>query len=96
MAKIIFLDPAIEEFKAAVDYYNLQSEGLGFEFALEVKRTLKRISQYPLAWHILSPNTRRCRTNRFPYGVVYFLREKQIVVIAIMHLHRAPKAWTLQ
>ena len=47
MEKIVFLEPAIEEFEATVDYYNLQSEGLGFEFALEIKRTLERISQYP-------------------------------------------------
>lgn len=93
MEKIFFLEPAVEEFKTVVDYYNLQSEGLGFEFALEVKRTLKRISQYPLAWHILSNNTRRCRTNRFPYGVIYSIEEKQIIVVAIMHLHRAPKPW---
>lgn len=93
MQRIIFLDAAVEELEAAVDYYNLQSEGLGFEFALEIKRTLKRISDYPSAWHILSPNTRRCRTNRFPYGVVYSQREKQIIVVAIMHLHRDPKVW---
>ena len=50
MNKIIFLDPAIEEFQLAVDYYNTQSEGLGFEFALEVKRTLQRIVTHPSAW----------------------------------------------
>ena len=96
MEKIVFLEPAIEEFEAAIDYYNLQSEGLGFEFALEIKRTLERISQYPSAWHILSPNTRRCRTNRFPYGIIYAQREKKIIVVAIMHLHRAPQIWPIQ
>ena len=95
MKEIIFLDSAIEEFELAVDYYNLQREGLGFEFALEVRRTLARISAYPLAWHILSPNTRRCRTNKFPYGIIYSLRDKQIIVVAIMHLHKAPKSWTV-
>jgi len=34
--KISFLKIAQIEFEEAVDYYNHQSEGLGFDFALEV------------------------------------------------------------
>lgn len=45
-----FLQPAEAEFVDAITYYNLQSEGLGYEFAAEVKRTLGRIIQYPDAW----------------------------------------------
>ena len=93
MERIIFLDPATKEFELAVNYYNTQSEGLGFEFALEVKRSLERIVKYPLAWHRLSPNTRRCRTNRFPYGIIYSIKELNIVVAGVMHLHQAPKSW---
>lgn len=93
MDKVIFLDPAVREFESAVEFYNSQSEGLGFEFALEVKRTLERVVKYPLAWHSLSANTRRCRTNRFPYGVVYHQKESKIIVAAIMHLHQAPRIW---
>ena len=37
------LGPANVEFAEAVAYYNLQSEGLGYEFAAEVKRTIARI-----------------------------------------------------
>jgi hypothetical protein len=40
-----FLEPAEYEFKEAIDYDNHIS--LGFECALEVKRTLERILQYP-------------------------------------------------
>ena len=95
MEKILFLDPAVKEFELAIEYYNRQSEGLGFEFALEVKRTLERIARYPLAWHPLSTNSRRCRIIRFPYAVVYSMREKKIIVIAIMHLHQKPRSWSL-
>ncbi len=88
-----FLDPAEREFTEAIAYYNLQSEGLGYEFAAEVKRTLGRIVQYPDAWTPLSSRTRRCRTNRFPYGIVYQVRKAEILVVAVMHLHRQPEHW---
>jgi len=91
--KIDFLSPATAEFKDTIAHYNLQSEGLGFEFAAEVKRTLERIVQYPEAWSPLSKRTRRCRTNRFPYGVIYQIRGEIILVVAIMHLSRAPRMW---
>jgi hypothetical protein len=45
--KIEFLPPARAELTDAISYYNTQSEGLGYEFAAEVKRTLERIVQYP-------------------------------------------------
>jgi hypothetical protein len=45
--KIEFLPPARAELTDAISYYNTQSEGLGYEFAAEIKRTLGRIAQYP-------------------------------------------------
>jgi hypothetical protein len=52
------LDPAEAELLEAIACYNSQSEGLGFEFAAEVKRTIERIVQYPNAWAPLSKRTR--------------------------------------
>ena len=88
-----FLDPADAEFVDAIAYYNLQSEGLGYEFAAEVKRTIGRILQYPEAWTSLSKRTRRCRTNRFPYGVIYQLRGDSILIVAIQNLRKHPDSW---
>jgi hypothetical protein len=88
--KIEFLEPAKTEFTEAVLYDNDQSEGLGYEFGAEVKRTIERIVQYPEAWPQLSKRSRRCRTNRFPYGLIYQIREESILIIAVMHLSRNP------
>ena len=91
--KVEFLDPAETEFIEAIGYYNGESEGLGYEFAAEVNRTIGRIMEYPNAWAQVSKRTRRCRTNRSPCGVMYQIRSDMILIVAIMHLHRDPESW---
>ncbi|MCX5644735.1 MAG: type II toxin-antitoxin system RelE/ParE family toxin [Phycisphaerae bacterium] len=94
--RVEFLDPATKELVEAIAYYNEQSEGLGYRFAAEVRRTLSRIVQYPHAWPPISKRTRRCRTIGFPYGIVYQASEDVILVAAVMHLHRHPNSWKLR
>src|ERR1700723_2726964 len=91
--KCEFLPPARAELEDAVYYYDAQQRGLGDEFAKEVALTIQRILKHPRAWEKLSRQTRRCRTNRFPYGVAYLSRREGILIIAIAHLHRKPIYW---
>jgi len=91
--RVTFSTAAHQELLDAVDYLNLQSEGLGFEFAAEVRRTLDRIVGFPEAWTKLSARARKCRTDRFPYGVIYQLHSEEIRIVAVMHMHRDPQEW---
>lgn len=61
-----YLTAAEAEFEEAIDYYNEQRSGLGFEFSDEVKDAVARIINYPLAWTLLSKHTRRAQVHRFP------------------------------
>lgn len=93
MIRVEFLDSAEAELIEAVAYYNDESEGLGFEFGAEVNRTIGRILAHPTAWTGLSKRTRRCRTNRFPYGILYQIRGELVLIVAVMHLRRHPTSW---
>ncbi|HET7006973.1 MAG TPA: type II toxin-antitoxin system RelE/ParE family toxin [Candidatus Binatia bacterium] len=88
-----FLEPAQIEFDEAVSFYNHQREYLGDEFAAEVLNTINRILSHPEAWTKLSKRTRRCRTNRFPYSVIYQIRGGGILIVAVAHSRRNPKYW---
>ena len=88
-----FLPPAQAELEEAVAYYDQQKPGLGDEFAEEIRRTIRRILVHPEAWAKLSRRTRRCRTNRFPYGIIYQIRGDSIMIVAVMHMHRKPTYW---
>lgn len=91
--QVRFLEIARLELDQAVEYYRYESPGLGEAFIAEVTKTLDRIGEYQEAWHPLSPRTRRCRTRRFPYGIIYQIRESEILILAIANLHRRPEYW---
>lgn len=91
--RIRFLDIAQIELDQAIEYYNYESPGLGDEFLTEVLKAIDRIGEFPEAWHRLSERTRRCQTRRFPYGIIYQIREDEILVVAVANLHRRPDYW---
>jgi plasmid stabilization system protein ParE len=88
-----FLVPAQAELVEATAFYDSQKSGLGSEFKEEVKRAIERILQYPEAWPLLSSRTRRCRTKKFPYGIIYQIRGNDLLIVAVMHFHRDPQTW---
>ena len=75
--KINFLEIAQIELDDAIEYYNYELPGLGDAFLTEILNALDRIGELPEAWHSCSKRTRRCQTKRFPYGVIYQIREKK-------------------
>ena len=88
-----FHPEAQTDLNQAVDYYENCQSGLGSEFLNEVEAAIKRILQFPEAWSNLSHRTRRCLTNRFPYGLIYQTQENHIRIIAVVHSHRHPQYW---
>jgi plasmid stabilization system protein ParE len=88
-----FLPPAASEVRKAAHYYEENVAGLGFDFIAEVRAAIRRILANPQAWQPLDHKFRRCRTARFPYGIIYSIENDQVLVVSVMHLHRHPKTW---
>jgi hypothetical protein len=91
--KYSFHPEARKELFEAINYFEECRIGLGFEFSREIFSTIQRITHFPLAWSKFSENTRRRLTNRFPYGVLYQITEKEVIIIAVMQLNKEPDYW---
>jgi len=88
-----FHPKARTEFIAAIAYYEESSKGVGLRFSREVYAAIDRVVANPHSWPQITENTRRCLTRRFPYSVVYEIRESDVLIIAVAHFSREPVYW---
>lgn len=93
MTQYRFTSAALTELRQATLYYEQRENGLGAAFLDEIQATVERILRHPFAWHALSARTRRCRTHRFPFGLIYQIRVDEILITSVMDLRRDPDSW---
>src|SRR5262245_33033812 len=93
MTKYRFTSAALSELREATIYYERQESGLGIKFLDEIEAATDRILRFPRAWHPVSVRSRRCRTHRFPFGLLYQIRADEILITALMDLRRDPRRW---
>lgn len=91
--KARFTSAAELELREAMEFYEAAQNGLGARLLDEVEAAVRLIETHPLAWAPMSPRTRRCRTNRFPYGLFYQVRGNEILIVSVMDLRCDPKRW---
>ena len=88
-----FHPDAENELNNAIDYYETCKKDLGVEFAFEIQKTIQNILYFPTAWQKLDGEIRRCLVNRFPFGIIYYQREDEIIILAVMQLQKEPNYW---
>lgn len=88
-----FHEEAEVELNQAITYYEECKPHLGLEFAEEVFQTIQRILDFPKAWKTMHKDIRRCLTKRFPFGIIYYQKDEQIIILAVMQLNREPFYW---
>jgi plasmid stabilization system protein ParE len=91
--RLEFDEQAAQELEDATAYYDAKGDDLGERFLHEVGEAIQRIRAHPKAWAQVSRRSRRCLLHRFPYGLIYQVREDMILLLAVMHLSRRPGYW---
>lgn len=60
---------------------------------MRFRRALEDILQYPELNRRVWRDVRQKNLQRFPYGLVYRLRDQEITIYAFTHLSRRPGCW---
>ena len=92
------LAEAEAELLSAMLYYEDRQEGLGQDFYERVSNTMASIARDPLRHPVYEGvrsrrSLRRALVERFPYIVVYEVREDETLVVAVAHSARQPGYW---
>ncbi len=90
---ILFDALAEKEFNEAIEYYDIQMEGLGKQLKDEIRQALRILQRFPESGPVERGVIRRIKVQKFPYKILYTLLDDIILVIAIAHLHREPYYW---
>lgn len=91
--RVVFIEPASLELDDAIEYYNLQSSGLGEKFLDEVLETIELISRFPQLWAQNTKHTRKAVLRKFPFNLIYSKLEDNLYIIAVAHKNREPEYW---
>jgi len=94
MMWVEFLDAAEIEATEAVQWYEDEA-GLGADLRDQIEISIERIAQSPNAFPVIYRlDVRRVLTHRFPYSIIYRVKDDDsVLIIAVFHHSRNPIIW---
>jgi plasmid stabilization system protein ParE len=91
--RIVFRPQAATELAEAVDWYEAHGQGLGAEFLRSLDAVVAHLQRHPTLYPIVFGNARRAVLRRFPYSVIYIVRDDELLIAACIHSRRDPSRW---
>lgn len=96
---LVLLPEAEAEATQAALWYDRKQAGLGDDFLGELDAAIQSVADDPFGqplWEASEtpvPAIRRAVLKRFPYLVIFTIRDEEIVIAAVAHAHRNPGYW---
>jgi plasmid stabilization system protein ParE len=90
---IRFHPAAAAEVEAAVQWYAERSPLVAQAFAMELNACVERVREAPARWPRYVHDTRRYLFPRFPFSLIYRIRNEEIEIVAVSHHRRRPDYW---
>jgi toxin ParE1/3/4 len=88
-----FHPEALEEAKAARDWYAEHSLIASKAFLSEMIHSVEKVSEDPEIWPLYEKGTRRYVFPRFPFSLIYRTIKNKIQIVAVAHSKRKPGYW---
>lgn len=84
---------AVKEFADAIEWYELQSDGLGERFKKAVINQIEKIKIHP-GWYLIeNDEIYKAYVPKFPFKILFTYNNDLIIIWAIAHMHRKPWYW---
>jgi len=91
--EVIFHVEAESEVVQALEWYAERSAVAARGFVHELSRVVSLAVRSPEAWPRSFGNTRRIVFPRFPFDLVFRVRDATIEIVAVAHQRRRPSYW---
>jgi plasmid stabilization system protein ParE len=92
-AAVRFHPAAAREAEAAYDWYAERDPSVAHGFREELRHAVDAVADNPLTWPRHGSRARRYVFPRFPFSLIYRVREDGVEVIAVAHGRRRPGYW---
>lgn len=91
--KVNFHPEAGEEVEASRQWYAERNPLVARAFLAEIDLAVARIEEAPQRWPSYGKAARRYILPRFPFSVIYRIKDERIEVVAVAHNRRKPGYW---
>jgi plasmid stabilization system protein ParE len=90
---LVFRPEVREELNEAYVWYESQQPQLGDDFLDCVDEKINQLCLLPESYPVVYRDIRRAVIKRFPYAVYYRIVSSRVIVTAVFHGQREPRAW---
>jgi plasmid stabilization system protein ParE len=87
---------AVAEIDETAFWYGRQQRHLRDDFLAAVADAVTMIAENPQQFRILHRDTRRVFLRRFPFGLYFRVTRDRILIVALLHARRDPRAWQVR
>ena len=94
--EIIFSDEAKNELDSSYFYYEEQSVGLGKRFITDLDNTFESIQLSPKGFQLFNKknNSRQIPLTVFPFVIIYQVKKRNLIILAVFQTSRNPQGKT--
>ena len=87
---LIISQKAEGHIQSAYHWYEQQKNGLGNNFLDAIDIALLSIQSNPMFYSFRRKNIRGCITKRFPYIILFYIKQNNIRVVSVFHMSMKP------
>jgi plasmid stabilization system protein ParE len=86
-------DAAKQDLQESYDWYERKLSGLGDDFISAVEDQIVLIAEHPDSYERFQDDYRKVNTRRFPFKVIYSVKENLVTIWSVYHHSRDLKKW---